>query len=79
MTTKLLFAGLWIALALWAVARFTAVPSLPADTVGQREPAIVAADCGPAPSYDHGPKDAWYEYGDCSGDYGPIDAEGVSL
>lgn len=39
-------------------------------------PAVVAADCGAEPAYDNAHRDEWFAYGDCSGDYGIIDAAG---
>lgn len=54
--------ALWIALVLYCTAQF----------VG--EPAIVDNDCGNPPPYDQSHRDEWFAYGDCSGDYGIIDA-----
>ena len=61
MTRKLVYGCAWLVVAMWAVAAFT-------------EPSIVPADCGSQPSWSD--TDAWYDYGDCSGDYGPIDQAG---
>ena len=39
------------------------------SAMGMREVDLV---CGKEPSFKN--RDAWYEYGDCSGYYGPLDA-----
>jgi hypothetical protein len=67
MNTKTIRGLVVLAVALWAFRAFTADSPIP-----ETYPAIVAADCGPEPSWTN--RDAWYAYGDCSGDYGPIDA-----
>jgi hypothetical protein len=65
-TRRTLFGVAWLVVALWALAAFSA--SKP-----ELYPSIVPADCGQAPVYDSAHEDEWYAYGDCSGDYGPID------
>ena len=75
---------LLFSVAAWTFAAFTG-PDLNANqSLGQ--PAIVGANgvpCGDEPAWSDYPSqslvDDWYSYGDCSGYYGPIDAEGVEL
>lgn len=57
-----------LAFAFWALQALTAEPG------PQTFDAIVAADCGAEPAYDKAHTNAWYAYGDCSGDYGIVDA-----
>lgn len=72
MTIRTLKGAAWLVVCLWAIASFTdtgkAIVHAP-----ELYPAIVDADCGAKPPYDKSHVDAWYTYGDCSGDYGPID------
>lgn len=70
MTIRTLTGALWLFAAAFAVASAYSKPM----PIPQPEPAIVPADCGKAPPYDFDHEDEWYAYGDCSGDYGPIDA-----
>lgn len=57
-----------LAVALWALAAFTA-DRLPTETIA---PDQITPECDLAPAWAN--TDAWWSYGDCSGDYGPIDA-----
>ena len=59
-----------LSVALWALKAFTADGSLPVATIAPDQ--IAPNTCGPVPSESD--VDGWYAYGDCSGDYGPIDA-----
>lgn len=53
------------------------------DVSGPTYSAFERADCGKQPPFSYEPSpeliDHWYEYGDCSGYYGPIDAAGVIM
>ncbi len=81
MKHNLLMAGLSLSVAL-------AVGSLVSEPVPVSYPAITMVDdidqsCGDEPEYSENPSveltGDWYQYGDCSGYYGPIDAAGTKL
>lgn len=69
MNYRTLTGAAWLVVALWAFAALTS----DADSPDLDRDEITVA-CGREPAYTIGLADEWYAYGDCSGDYGPIDA-----
>lgn len=69
-----------LGMALWALRAFTAdstpvTLSLVEEKIVSDSEAIVPNECGPEPEYGVEYADQWFAYGDCSGDYGIVDAE----